>query len=178
MAKLEPIKGVRLVRDVVYSTVGGRELRLDIFYPAGRKRKGYPGVLLIHGGGWRSGDKSQQGPLAQQLAAKGYVALAVEYRLSPEAPYPAAVLDVKAAVRWMRANAATLRLDATKISALGCSSGGHMAALLGTTNGLKALRARGGTEIKTVQSRPLSTLTEFWPSNTPNQRRERWRPGG
>ena len=146
IAQVEPIKGVRLVRDVVYSTIGNRELRLDVFYPAGRKRKRYPGVLLVHGGGWRSGNKSQQAPLAQQLAARGYVAVAVEYRLSLEAPYPAAVHDLKAAVRWMRANAAALQLDPTKIAALGVSAGGQLAALLGATNGLPTFEGNGGNE--------------------------------
>ncbi|CAN5824840.1 hypothetical protein BH24BAC1_BH24BAC1_08110 [soil metagenome] len=144
IAKLEPNKQVRLVRDVGYRTVNNRELRLDIFYHAKKIRKGYPGVLLVHGGGWRSGDKSQQWPLAQQLAARGYVAVAVEYRLSLEAPYPAALHDLKAAVRWMRAHSSALQLDPTKIAALGVSAGGQLAALLGTTNGQPKVEGNGG----------------------------------
>jgi pectinesterase len=73
--------------------------------------------------------------MAQWLASAGFVAAAIEYRLSPEARYPAAVHDVKSAVRWMRAHAHELRLDSTRIAVLGCSSGGHLAALVGSTNG-------------------------------------------
>ncbi len=144
VVKPEMPKGVLAKREVVYSTVGNRNLHLDIFYPSKKSRNGYPGVLLIHGGGWRSGNKSHQVPMAQQLAANGYVAAVVEYRLSPEAMYPAALHDVKAAVRWLRASAAAYRLDTTKIAALGASAGGQLAALLGTTNGIAAFEGNGG----------------------------------
>lgn len=74
--------------------------------------------------------------MAQQLAGKGYVAAAVEYRLSPEAIFPAAVYDLKAAVRWLRAHASEYGLDSTQIAAYGCSAGAQLASMLGTTNGL------------------------------------------
>ncbi|MCB9316438.1 MAG: alpha/beta hydrolase [Lewinellaceae bacterium] len=130
-------KKVQAQTDVVYKKVGNRELHLDLFYPAKKKKKKYPGVLLIHGGGWSSGTKAHQVPMAQQLAAKGYVAAAVEYRLSPEAQYPAGVYDLKEAVRWMRAHSDEYGLDIEKIAALGCSAGAQLASLLGTTNGLE-----------------------------------------
>lgn len=126
---------VRFQKEVVYAKSNGRELHLDVFYPARKRKKKYPGVLMIHGGGWSSGSKAHQVPMARQLAKKGYVAVAVAYRLSPEAPYPAGMLDVKAAVRWMRARADDYGLDADQIAALGCSSGAQMASLLGTTGG-------------------------------------------
>lgn len=77
-------------------------------------------------------------PMALQLAARGYVAATVEYRLSPEALYPAAVLDLKAAVRWLRAHATAYGVDTSRIAVYGCSSGGHLASLLGMTNGVPA----------------------------------------
>ncbi|WP_240935679.1 alpha/beta hydrolase [Hymenobacter sp. HDW8] len=122
-------------RNLTYCTVGGRPLQLDIFYPKAKRSQGYPAVLLIHGGGWSSGDRSHHAPMAQQLAAKGYVTVTVEYRLSPEARYPAAVTDLKAAVRWLRTQAGTYPIDTTRIAVWGFSAGGQMAALLGTTNG-------------------------------------------
>ncbi|MBF9222653.1 alpha/beta hydrolase [Hymenobacter ruricola] len=125
-----------------YCTLGGRALQLDVFYPKAKRRKGYPAVLFIHGGGWRSGDRSQHVPMAQQLAAKGYVTVTAEYRLSTEALYPAAVTDLKAAVRWLRANAKTYRIDTTQIAVWGFSAGGQLAALLGTTNGDAQLEGR------------------------------------
>ena len=129
--------GVLVKENQIYHTIEGRSLHLDVFYPAKNGQKKYPGVLLIHGGGWKSGDKSQSIPMAIQLAAKGYVAVAVEYRLSPEAPFPAALHDLKAAVRWMRSHARTYKMNKKKVAALGVSAGGQLAALLGTTNGKK-----------------------------------------
>lgn len=121
------------VKDVVYRTLGNRQLTADIYTPQGGNQL-YPGVLLIHGGGWRAGDKSLMAALGSHLAEAGYVVVAPEYRLSLEAPFPAAVYDLKAAVRWMRKNAADLHLDSTQIAAMGCSAGGQLAALIGTTN--------------------------------------------
>ena len=130
---------VRAAYNVTYCTLGVRSLQLDVFYPKAKRRKGYPAVLFIHGGGWRSGDRSQHVPMAQQLAAKGYVTATVEYRLSTEAHYPAAVQDLKAAIRWLRANARQYPIDTTKIAVWGFSAGGQLAALLGTTNGYAPL---------------------------------------
>ncbi|MBC6988052.1 alpha/beta hydrolase [Hymenobacter sp. BT491] len=129
--------GVASKRDLTYCTIGNRDLKLDIFYPTAKRKAKYPAVLLIHGGGWRSGDRSHHIPMAQQLAGKGYVTVTAEYRLSTEAIYPAAVNDLKAAVRWMRANANAYAIDTTKIAVWGFSAGGQLAALMGSTNGDK-----------------------------------------
>lgn len=136
--------GVQAQANVVYARYGTRKLLLDAFYPAQKRAKGYPAVLIVHGGGWRSGDRSQHIPLAQQLAANGYVAVTAEYRLSTEALYPAAVYDLKAAVRWLRANAKAYQIDATRIAVLGFSAGGQLATLLGTTNGDMKFEGNGG----------------------------------
>jgi acetyl esterase/lipase len=124
--------------DIVYRSINGRELLLDIFYPK-KTRKRKPAVVMIYGGGWRSGNKTQNHAMAIELAKKGYVAVSAEYRLSLEAAYPAAVQDLKGAIKWMRANAKKYGIDTTKIAALGCSAGGQLAALLGTTNGIEYL---------------------------------------
>ncbi|MCW3106865.1 MAG: lipoprotein [Segetibacter sp.] len=137
-------KGVLSKQNVVYSLASQRPLHADIFYPAKKRKNGYPGVIMIFGGGWKSGDKSQNVPMAQQLAANGYVAVTIEYRLSLEAQYPAAVHDVKAAIRWLRANAAKYKVDVNKIATLGMSAGGQLAALVGTTNGNEKLEGTGG----------------------------------
>ena len=135
---------VQATYNLTYCTLGPRNLQLDIFYPKGQRKTTYPAVLFIHGGGWRSGDRSQHVPLAQQLAARGYVTATVEYRLSTEARYPAAVTDLKAAVRWLRANAGTYPIDTTKIAVWGFSAGGQLAALVGTTNGDAQLEGHVG----------------------------------
>ncbi|MCU7547798.1 alpha/beta hydrolase [Chitinophagaceae bacterium LB-8] len=137
-------EGVKSKENIIYSTMGNRELSADVFYPAKKSKKGYPAVVMIFGGGWRSGDKSQNVPIAQQLAAKGYVAMTIEYRLSQEAQYPAAVQDVKAAIRWLRANAKQYNIDKSKIATLGMSAGGQLAALAGTTNGIAKFEGPGG----------------------------------
>ena len=92
-----------------------------------------PGVLLIHGGGWIAGSKDAFRSTARALAQRGYVVVSTSYRLATQAPFPAAVHDVKAAVRWMRANATIWQLDPTKIGAVGGSAGGHLAGMIATT---------------------------------------------
>ena len=74
--------------------------------------------------------------MAEKLSANGFVTASLEYRLSPEAKYPAAVYDIKTAIRWLRAKAGIYNIDTSKIAVLGCSAGGHLAALVGTTNGM------------------------------------------
>jgi acetyl esterase/lipase len=128
-------KNVRLIENIVYQTIGDRALHLDILYPKRITKIGRPAIILIHGGGWRSGEKSQTLPIAKQLTDAGYVAVAVEYRLSLEAKYPAGMQDLRTAIRWMRANAKVYGIDENRIAAMGFSSGGQMAALLGTSNG-------------------------------------------
>lgn len=141
IVKPEFTKGIHFNTDIIYVSYGDRSLSLDIFHPAKKNKKGYPGVLLIHGGGWKSGDRSQNIPFAQQLAQRGYVAVTAEYRLSPEAQYPAAVEDLKAAIRWMKTHASSYPLDTARIAVLGFSAGGQLAALLGTTysNSIQAI---------------------------------------
>jgi pectinesterase len=130
-------KNVRVTENIVYQTLGDRALHLDILFPKKHSKVGNPAVILIHGGGWRSGEKSQALAIAKQLAAAGYVAVAVEYRLSLEAIYPAGMQDLRSAIRWMRENSAKYGIDENKIAAMGFSSGGQMAALLGNSNGDK-----------------------------------------
>lgn len=139
--------GIREDRDIVYATLpdtpyGKRRLHLDLFSP---EIKGiYPAVIMIHGGGWRSGRKELQVPLAQQISARGYVTACVEYRLSPEALYPAAVHDIKAAIRFLRAHAEEYDIDPGKIAISGCSAGGHLAALAGMTGHTGKFDGNGG----------------------------------
>lgn len=118
----------------------GRVLQLDVFYRKARRPR--PAVLVIHGGGWSSGSREQHWPLAQQLAGRGFVVVTAEYRLSGEAPYPAAVQDLKTALRWLRAHARTYAVDTSRVAVWGFSAGGQLAALLGTT-GHDSLYAAG-----------------------------------
>jgi acetyl esterase/lipase len=118
--------------DVVYANPGGAELRLDIDQPSAR-RGPLPAVLVIHGGAWKEGGKEENRKLLVELARRGYVAVSPQYRLCPADAFPAQVHDVKAAVRWVRANAASLGVDPERIGAMGFSAGGHLALMLGVT---------------------------------------------
>jgi len=134
---------VEIQRDLVYSSVGSGELHLDLFLP--KEGAGpFPAVVYIHGGGWTGGNKSAFQRQAAYMATKGYVGACMEYRLSGEARYPAAVHDSKAAVRWLRANAARYRIDAKRMGAAGGSAGGHLVAFLGTTGEKKEFEGQGG----------------------------------
>jgi pectinesterase len=134
IAHPEMSEGIVCLKDQVYKTLGDRTLTAEVYYPKKKIKGNYPGVILIHGGGWRSGDKSQTVAMAIALANAGYVAVCVEYRLSLEAKYPEAVYDIKSAVRWMRANSKTFNLNTNKIATLGMSAGGQLATLVGFTN--------------------------------------------
>lgn len=127
-------------RNLVYHSFGNRKLHIDVFYPK-KIGKAVPGVVLIHGGGWASGTKSHLVPMAQTLAENGYVAATVEYRLSPEEHYPAGVIDLKTAVKWLKINALEFGLDSNKIATLGTSAGATLASLLGTTSGNHAFQS-------------------------------------
>ncbi len=103
----------------------------------------YPAVLDIHGGGWKQRQVEQDRPMMERLAARGFVTGIVSYRLSTEAKYPAAINDCKAAVRYLRAHAAELKIDPERIGAMGGSAGGHLTALLAMTNGLPEFEGDG-----------------------------------
>jgi len=127
---------VNIVRDVVYKHVNGRDLRLDIYSPKSITHP-LPVLLWIFGNRWSRGSKNHPPPL--YLISRGYIVISIDYRLSGEAPFPAAIEDCKAAVRWIRANAAAYHFDPDHIGAWGHSAGGHLAALLGTSGGVAEL---------------------------------------
>jgi acetyl esterase/lipase len=132
IVKERKYKNLDFSLDIVYYSLDSRELHLDAYYKIGKKPQ--PSVILIHGGGWKSGNKSQMRIFAQEIASKGYSCFTIEYRLSPEAQYPAAIFDVKNAIKYIKANAKKFNVNPDKVAVLGCSSGGQMAALIGTTN--------------------------------------------
>jgi arylsulfatase A len=129
--------------DVVYARYGQREMQLDLWKPKAAD-KPLPAILCIHGGGWYKGERSSMANLAQALAAKGFVTATMSYRLSGEAKFPAAIQDCKAAVRFLRANAAKFGIQSAAIGVTGLSAGGHLAALLSTSGGVRELEGDGG----------------------------------
>lgn len=119
-------------RDVIYAERDDGPLRADVYRP--RAGDMHPAVLLVHGGSWRRGSKERMASVAARLAEHGYVAVSIDYRLAPKHKFPAQIYDCKAAVRWMRSNAAALRIDPDHIGGFGYSAGGHLVALLATTS--------------------------------------------
>jgi len=129
--------GVLAEEDLVYATPAGTSLVLDLYRPA--TGGPHPAVLVIHGGGWDAGSREMERPFAKRLAAAGFVAVPVSYRLGEAGRFPAALHDLKSAVRWLRAHAAEHGIDPARIAAVGGSAGGPLAALLGASNNVAAL---------------------------------------
>jgi acetyl esterase/lipase len=125
------------VADQTYVQYGTRCLKLDLYRPATFSPT-HPNavVVIVHGGGWRSGFRSEFVPMAIRLAQRGYAAVTISYRLSGEAGYPAAIHDARAAVRWVRSHAAQYHLDPQRIALAGGSAGGQVASLAGVTGHL------------------------------------------
>lgn len=127
---------VNAIRELTYVNYGDRELKVDVFYKESAKENLKPALILVHGGGWRTGDRSLTFPLALQLADKGYVTFSNEYRLSPEAIFPAAIIDVNNAIKWTKENAEQFYVDSNKIALLGCSAGAQIVSLVGFANNI------------------------------------------
>jgi acetyl esterase/lipase len=124
---------VSVQQDVPYGSAGGHPLLLDIYQPGESSLHPFPAVILIHGGGWTSFDKSTMRAMGMFLARSGFVAFSVDYRLMQGTTnlWPAQLDDVQRAVRWVRANAAKYRVDPDHIGAFGHSAGAQLAALIG-----------------------------------------------
>jgi acetyl esterase/lipase len=128
---------------VVFGTGGGRDLKCDVYMPP-QQGTARPGVLLVHGGGWVQGDRTQLRGYGILLGRLGYVCVAPEYRLAGEAKWPAQIHDVKAALRWMRANADRLGIDPEKIAVEGNSAGGHLSLMIAGTQNMPEFEGGGG----------------------------------
>jgi len=149
-------------RDQVFTPPGWpAALLADVYVPEGEGP--FPAVLVIHGGGWESGDRAQVKGLAERIARRGYVAVNTTYRLAPGAIFPAQLQDVQQAVLWMRAQAATYRIDPTRIGAFGYSAGAHLAALLGGIGEAGPL-GQPGAAIKAVVAGGTPTDLSKWPA--------------
>ena len=177
------------IKEIVYQQHQDRALRLDAFFS--KKQKSNPAVIMIHGGGWRSGNKNQMENIAREIASKGYSCFAIEYRLSLEAKYPEGVYDVKNAIKFIKDNAKKFHVDSNKIAVLGCSSGGQMAALIGTTNENpdfedKTSKSRSSSKVNAIIDidgilafkHPESAegeMASFWLGGTSDEKPEIWK---
>ncbi len=132
------------VHDLVYATVDGKALKLDLYLPTAGKA---PLVIYVHGGVWRNGDKSAGRSFATALAGEGFAVASVDFRQSTDAPFPADIHDIKASIRFLRANATQYGYNAERVGITGESSGAHLALLAGVTNGVKELEGSVGDKL-------------------------------
>lgn len=154
--------------DLVYSTPPGfRPLRLDMYRRAGAGEP-RPLVVYVHGGGWQSGHTRHSGAFSNwpevlaSLARRGYVVASIEYRLSSEAQFPAAIHDVKNAIKWLRASATKFAIDPKQVVIWGGSAGGQLAALAATSCGVQALEPPASQSTYAAQSDCVQGLVAWY----------------
>jgi acetyl esterase/lipase len=152
---------VEEILDVEYGTGGERKLQLDLYLPKGRKTD-TPAIIFIHGGAWKSGKRSDMKFYCVKFAEKGYVTATVTYRLMGEACFPAAVHDVKCAVRWLRASATKYQVDPERIAVSGNSAGGHLSMMVGYSDD-PSLEGSGGNN--NVSSRICAVVNFYGPTD-------------
>jgi acetyl esterase/lipase len=144
-AKVSFPGGVTGIPKITYYKPSSRPVLLDLYLPPGGTNTSHPFIVYMHGGGWSGGTPRTTGAyedwpgVLASISAKGYIVASVDYRLSGEAPFPAAVQDIKAAIRWLRMNASTYGVDKTRGLVWGPSAGGHLAGLVGMSCGAKDL---------------------------------------
>jgi len=148
---------VSFTAGIEFANPDNQHLQLDLAMP-GQGSGPFPAILCIHGGGFRAGTRDGYDGLCKTLAAHGYVAATITYRLAPAYPFPAAVLDCKAAVRWLRANAATYHIDTARIGVTGGSAGGHLAQFLGVTMGVHEFEGEGNLD----QSSAVACVVNYY----------------
>jgi acetyl esterase/lipase len=136
------------IADIVYAEVDDKALMFDLYMPADVESP--PLLVWIHGGGWRAGNRSDVSAL--QLVEHGFALASVSYRLSPVAPFPAQIHDIKGAIRFLRKHAAQYGYDAERIGILGVSAGAHLAALAAVTNGSAEHEGATGGNLDTSSS--------------------------
>jgi acetyl esterase/lipase len=161
---LDAAKLGKIERDVTYGMTDGVALKMDIYYPK-VANGAVPAVLYVHGGGWTRGDKragvgTEDIP---ELATRGYLVAAINYRLAPQYKFPAQIEDVKCAVRFLRANAAAYGIDPNHIGAWGGSAGGHLVALLGVTDATAGFEGNG--DYADQSSRVQAVVDMFGPTD-------------
>jgi acetyl esterase/lipase len=138
-------EGVKFTQAVVYGHVDGRDLTADIITPVETPLEPRPALVSLHGGSWMAGSPGQFHFHSAYFAAKyGIFGMGVDYRLSGEAPFPAALQDAKCAIRWIRAHATELNIDPNRIAIIGGSAGGHLSSMVATTAGVPEYEGNGG----------------------------------
>lgn len=147
--------GAETIPGIEFAQVDGHSLKLDLHRPAADKP---PVIVYVHGGAWRAG--SREDVPVGGLLELGFAIASVDYRLSTQARFPAQIHDIKAAIRFLRANAGELRLNAGRIAIIGSSAGGHLAALAGLTHHHAELEGKVGDHLG--QSSQVEAIVSFY----------------
>ena len=157
-------KQITVTENVAYRTDVGPSTVLDVAQPLFGPQTNRPAILIIHGGGWSAGSKNDMvyRTLMIDYAMKGYVVCNMNYRLVQEAPLPACIEDVQAAVRWMKSNAQKLGIDPQRIGTYGHSAGGHLSLMAGLTAGV-ACAAGGAPPTEIGRAGEWADHKEWWP---------------
>lgn len=166
---------IGIEKDVEYANIDGISLKADIYYPLDKSKK-YPGIAMVHGGGWISGSKENEKYMAQELASKGYIAMAVGYRLADVAKYPAAIDDVETAIQFLKKNRKKYALDSKKNAVLGESAGAQIATLVGVRkkNKIKAIVNVDGIVSFIHPEAEESTYAAYWLGGDINVNLKNW----
>lgn len=149
-----PLQAAEMTPDIVYTETEQGPLSLDLYMP---EASNPPLVVWIHGGAWRFGSKAD--PQALPIVEQGFALASVAFRQSTDAPFPAQMHDIKAAIRFLRANASRFGYRADRIAVWGHSSGGHLAALVGTTNDVPELSGNLGEHLE--QSSAVQAIVDM-----------------
>ncbi|SHG26005.1 alpha/beta hydrolase [Chryseobacterium vrystaatense] len=168
-------QNIGIDKDVEYANISGISLKADVYYPLDASKK-YPGVAMVHGGGWISGSKENEKYMAQELASKGYVAIAVGYRLADVAKYPGGVEDIEKAIQWLKKNRKKYSLDQNKIAVLGESAGAQIATLAGvrSKHQIKAIINIDGIVSFIHPEAEESTYASYWLGGDRNVNLKNW----
>ena len=152
---------------VTYARPGGEELKADVWRPSGGgsageadAAKGHPAVIVVHGGGWRSGERGDFPRWNAWLASKGYVVFDIDYRLSPPPSWRDAPADVRCAVGWVKENAARYGVDPERVALMGRSAGGHLALLTAYTQGSAPTP---GCDARNLHDTGVAAAVAFYP---------------
>jgi acetyl esterase/lipase len=140
----QPANDIIIKKDIVYGHASGVDLKFDMAQPI-EGTGPFPVIVFFHGGGWQAGDKSHGHHWIRMFINSGYVGVTVGYRFAPAFKWPSQVQDAKAAIRYLRANAASLNIDSDRIGVTGVSAGGYLALMLGMTDLADGLEGDGGS---------------------------------
>lgn len=171
---LEFPENIMVSKDMEYKNSDGRSLKGDIYFPVDSSRK-YPGIILVHGGGWISGSKENEKFLAQELASKGYVVMAINYSLSDDAKYPAAFEDIEDALKFFKKNRKEFSLNKNKIAIGGNSAGAQLATLVGVKSKVQAIVNIDGIVSFIHPESEEGTYATYWFGASKSQNFKLWK---